>query len=179
MIKTITLLAILIALPVSRASDESSAPAAPQPTIVTSEKLSVDYLQNIGTFSGNVLVIDPRITVRADQMVVWFERATNTMTGSRSGELAGRQLSRILAKGGVVITLNDRKAKADEAEYTAHDGRVVLSGQPELNTPDGRVSGETIVFWRDTKKIEVESRTRLLFYPDEPRIAPTESNSTP
>jgi lipopolysaccharide export system protein LptA len=46
-----------------------------EPTIVTSERLNVDYLRNLGTFSGNVLVIDPRITLRADQMVVYFDES--------------------------------------------------------------------------------------------------------
>lgn len=166
----LVLCGLLLVVPARASTNEPHAAAAPQPTIVTSEKLSVDYLNNIGTFTGNVLVIDPRITVRADQMIVWFERATNAVPEtSRGGELGGRQLRRILARGGVVITVDDRKAKAEEAEYTAQDGRVVLTGHPELDAPDGKVSGETIVFWRDSKKIEVESRTRLLFYPEDSR----------
>lgn len=167
----------VLATAIASTNEPAASPTA-QPTIVTSERLTVDYLQNIGTFTGNVLVIDPRITVRADQMIVWFDRATNSTPSLSSSDLSGRQLSRILARGGVVITLNDRKARAEVAEYTAHDGRVVLSGQPELDSPDGRVSGETIVFWRDSKKIEVESRTRLLFYPDEPPSPPS-TNVTP
>ena len=50
-----------------------------EPTIITADVLHGDYAHNLGTFEGNVLVVDPRITVRADKMVVFFG-ATNVLT---------------------------------------------------------------------------------------------------
>jgi lipopolysaccharide transport protein LptA len=157
-------------------------PAKAEPTVVTADKLTADYTHNTGTFECNVLVVDPRITVRADKMIVLFGLATNTTQ---------RSVDSITATGNVVITQQDRKSKSDQAVYTAPDGKVVLTGKPEVETPDGKVAGETITFWRDSQKMEVESSTRLVIYPEElkqketppaPETAPapkTATNSPP
>lgn len=142
--------------------------APPEPTIVTAESLQVDYQNNVGTFTGNVLVIDPRITVRADRMIVQFGAAP---LDSGTNALH-RTLQKIEAHGGVVITAEDKKAVADHAEYTAADGKVVLTGNPQVDGPDGVVSGSKITFWRDQKKMDVESATRLILFPEESKSAP-------
>jgi lipopolysaccharide transport protein LptA len=149
------------------------AAAAPkEPTVVTSERLQVDYTSNTGTFEGNVLAVDPRITVRADKMVVLFgqsDAAAGTTTGAveKVDAKMPRSLSKIFASGAVVITQEDRKATSEQAEYTAADGKVVLTGNPSLKGPDGTVTGEKITFWRDEQRMEVESKTRLILFPDE------------
>jgi lipopolysaccharide export system protein LptA len=142
---------------------QTNAPPA-EPTVVTSERLQVDYARNVGTFTGNVLAVDPRITVRADQMVVFFGGGTNTV----------RSLDKIVADGGVVISQGDRKATSEHAEYTAADGKVVLTGGPSVKAPDGVVTGERITFWREQEKMEVQSasetnRTRLVIHPEQLR----------
>ena len=142
-----------------------------EPTVVTSDRLSVAYAQNLGTFEGNVLAVDPRITVRADKMTVWFGNLTNVV-GSVTNFT--RTAQRIVAEGSVVITTPDDKvANSDHAVYTADDGRVVLTGHPRVKSPDGNVTGKKITFWRNESKMDVESdttetnRTRLIIYPDD------------
>lgn len=133
-----------------------------EPTVITSERLQVDYVNNVGTFDGNVLAVDPFVTVRADKMVVFY----GTMSGATG---TNRTLERILATGAVVITQGERKATSEQAEYFAADGKVVLTGQPVLTSKDGRLSGAKITFWRQGEKVEVESGTRLILYPEELR----------
>lgn len=138
-----------------------------EPTVVTSERLQVDYAHNMGTFEGNVLAVDPQITVRADKMVVIFAGGTDTK----------RSIQKILADGGVIITTGDRKSSSDHAEYTSDDGKVVLTGTPQVQSPDGTVTGEKITFWRGQQKMDVESGTRLVIYPEEQKKKEEESNS--
>lgn len=168
--------------------EDADAPAAPEPTIVTSERLQVDYLHNMGTFEGNVLVVDPRITVRADKMVVFFgaahkesvtNRTATTEAPAVSTNLTAQSLQKIEAHGGVVITQADKKAESEHAVYTAADGRVVLTGNPRLDGPDGMVSGEKITFWRDDKRVDIESGTRLILFPEEPQPPLTEDVPPP
>jgi len=128
-----------------------------EPTVVTSDRLQVDYANNRGTFEGNVLAIDPRITVRADQMIVIFGSETNET----------KSIERILATGAVVVTQDDRKSTSDYAEYTAGDGKVVLTGKPFVETPQGTVTGEKITFWRGLQKMDVEAGSQLVIYPDQ------------
>jgi len=158
-------------------SAEPSATNTNEPTVVTSERLEVDYARNIGTFTGNVIAIDPRITVRADKMVVFYGNVStnaSAVSGSNTNEV--KTIQKIIADGGVVITTpENKKSNSDHAEYTADDGRVVLTGHPHVESPDGIVTGKRITFWRGQDKMDVESdvtetnRTRMLIYPEEQR----------
>jgi lipopolysaccharide transport protein LptA len=147
-----------------------------EPTIITSEQLHGDYAHNVGTFEGNVLAVDPRMTVRADKMTVFFG-GTNVVTSM--GTNTTRSISKIIAEGAVVITTPDnKKSNSDRADYTANDGQVVLTGHPRAESSDGVVTGKKITFWRDSQKMDVEAdpgatnRTRLLIYPEDQRKKP-------
>ena len=144
-----------------------------EPTVITAEQLHGDYMHNVGTFEGNVLAVDPRMTVRADKMTVFFG-GTNTVTST--GTNTTRSIQKIIAEGGVVITTPDgKKSNSDHAEYTAGNGQVVLTGHPRAESADGVVTGKQITFWRDSQRMDVvadpgaTNRTRLLIYPEEQR----------
>jgi len=154
-----------------------------EPTIITSEQLHGDYAHNVGTFEGNVLAVDPRMTVRADKMTVFFG-GTNVVT--TTGTNTTRSIQKIIAEGGVVInTPDNKKSNSDHAEYTAADGQVVLTGHPRAESADGVVTGKKITFWRDSQKMDVEAepgatnRTKLLIYPEEQRKQNNEANPKP
>jgi lipopolysaccharide transport protein LptA len=144
-----------------------------EPTIITAEQLHGDYAHNVGTFEGNVLAVDPRMTVRADKMTVFFG-GTNVVTST--GTNTTRSIQKIIAEGGVVInTPDNKKSNSDHAEYTAQDGQVVLTGHPRAESADGVVTGKKITFWRDSQRMDVvadpgeTNRTKLLIYPEEQR----------
>ena len=191
----VLLIALLTLVPIAPAQDAATNPppaatnalatgaatAAPvaaatptnEPTIVTSEHLQADYLHNVGTFEGNVLAVDPRMTVRADKMTVFFG-GTNVVTSA--GTNTTRSVQKIIADGAVVITSPDnKKSNSEHAEYTAEDGKVLLVGNPRVETPDGVVTGQKISFWRGSQKMDVvagpteTNRTRLIIYPEEQR----------
>lgn len=141
----------------------AAATSTNEPTIVTAERSQLDYLKKVWVFEGNVLVVDPRITIRADKMNVYFGGNGTNQSGS---------IQKAIADGGVVITQEEKKATSDHAEYFSVGGKVVLTGHPEVKTPDGTVTGEKITFWRGSQKMDVEastnaSPTRLIIYPDE------------
>jgi len=185
------------------AADPSPLPAPPsvtatanttEPTEITSEKLQVDYLRNLGTFEGNVLVTDPRISLRADKMVVFFTakdtnttakvktKATNDVAAviAKGTNTNNRAIEKIFADGGVVITQENKKANSEHAEYWAEEGKVVLSGNPKVQNPEGTITGKRITFWRGSQRMEVESdpaetnRTRLVIFPEATRKENTE-----
>jgi lipopolysaccharide transport protein LptA len=160
-----------------------------EPTIITADFLHGDYAHNLGTFEGNVLVVDPRMTVRADKMVVFFgstnvvatnsittTTGTTTTTSTMITTNTTRAVQKIIADGGVVMTTPDnKKTNSDHGEYTASDGKVVLTGHPRAESADGIVTGDKITFWRDSQRMDVENsqtetnRPRLLIYPEEQR----------
>jgi lipopolysaccharide export system protein LptA len=138
--------------------------ATNEPTTVEAKWSQVDYAQKIWTFVGNVRVVDPKIIMRADKMIVHFGQGGTNTTSS---------IQKIIAEGGVEIAQENKKSKSDHAEYTAADGKVVLTGNPQVQSPDGVVTGEKVTFWRGQSKMDVESSstnaapTRLIIYPDE------------
>ena len=145
-----------------------------EPTIITAEVLHGDYLHNVGTFEGNVLAVDPRMTVRADKMTVFFG-GTNVVDSAGATNTT-RSVKKIIADDAVVMTTPDNKiTHSDHAVYTADDGKVVLTGHPSAQSSDGIVTGERIIFWRESQRMDVENtqtttnRARLLIYPEEQR----------
>ena len=155
-------------------SPAASGGSTNEPTIITAEVLHGDYLHNVGTFEGNVLAVDPRMTVRADKMTVFFG-GTN-MVDRAGATNTTRSVQKIIAEDAVVMTTPDNKiTHSDRAVYTADDGKVVLTGHPSAQSSDGVVTGDRIIFWRESQRMDVENtqtttnRARLLIYPEEQR----------
>ena len=143
-----------------------------EPTVINSDRMQSDYLNNVGTFEGNVVVIDPRLTLRADQMTVFFGGTNNIVNGTTNQV---RAIQHIVATGAVEIHLDQKKATCDQADYTTSDDKAILTGTPKVETPEGVVTGKKITIWHGKEKMDVESdvtdtnRTRLLIYPEEQR----------
>ena len=143
-----------------------------EPTVINSDRMQSDYLHNVGTFEGNVVVIDPHLTLRADKMTVFFG-GTNNIVNDVTNQV--RAIQRIVSTGGVEIHIDQKKATCDNADYIASDDKAILTGNPKVETPDGVVTGKKITLWHGKERMDVESdltdtnRTRLLIYPEEQR----------
>ena len=143
-----------------------------EPTVINSDRMQSDYLNNVGTFEGNVVVIDPHLTLRADKMTVFFGGTNNIVNGTTNQV---RAIQHIVATGAVEIHLDQKKATCDQADYTRSDDKAILTGAPKVETPEGVVTGKKITIWHGQEKMDVESdvtdtnRTRLLIYPEEQR----------
>jgi LPS export ABC transporter protein LptC len=78
----------------------------------------------------------------------------------------GRQLDHALALGGVTVRQGDRRGTADQAEYTASDGRFVLSGgQPTIiDASSDTTTGHSLTFFvaNDTILIDSQEGSRTL-----------------
>ena len=78
----------------------------------------------------------------------------------------GRQLSRVLAQGDVVVRQGDRRGSAQQGEYTAADGKFVLSGgQPTVSdSSSNTATGRSLTFFvaNDTILIDSQEGSRTL-----------------
>jgi lipopolysaccharide export system protein LptA len=72
----------------------------------------------------------------------------------------GRQLDRALALGGVVVMQGDRRGTAEQAEYTAADGKFVLSGgKPTItDASSDTTTGHSLTFFVANDTILIDSR---------------------
>ncbi len=78
----------------------------------------------------------------------------------------GRQLERALAQGNVIVRQGDRRATAEQALYTAADGKFVLSGgQPTIaDASSDTTTGHSLTFFvaSDTILIDSQEGSRTL-----------------
>src|SRR5580693_4511947 len=87
-------------------------------------------------------------------------------TASAGSPSEGRQLDHALALGGVTVRQGDRRGTADQAEYTASDGKFVLSGgQPTIvDASSDTTTGHSLTFFvaNDTILIDSQDGSRTL-----------------
>ena len=143
-----------------------------EPTVINSDRMQSDYVNNVGTFEGNVVVIDSRLNLRADKMTVFFG-GTNNIVNDVTNQV--RSIQRITSTGAVEIHIDQKKATCESADYIASDDKAILTGSPKVETPDGVVTGKKITLWHGKERMDVESdetdtnRTRLIIFPEDQR----------
>ena len=143
-----------------------------EPTVINSDRMQSDYVNNVGTFEGNVVVIDSRLNLRADKMTVFFG-GTNNIVNDVTNQV--RSIQRITSTGAVEIHIDQKKATCESADYIASDDKAILTGSPKVETPDGIVTGKKITLWHGKERMDVESdetdtnRTRLIIFPEDQR----------
>jgi lipopolysaccharide transport protein LptA len=107
-----------------------SKPEGPITTEIYAEEAFFDSSKNIGVFTGNVKVIDPRFNMQSEKLTVYLHR----------GEDQG--LDKAVAEGNVGI-VRDRPnpeggpperaiGRADHVVYTTSDGNAELTGNPKV-----------------------------------------------
>jgi lipopolysaccharide transport protein LptA len=107
-----------------------SKPEGPITTEIYAEEAYFDSSKNIGVFTGNVKVIDPRFNMQSDKLTVYLHR----------GEEQG--LDKAIAEGNVGI-VRDRPnpeggpperavGRAEHVVYTTSDGNAELTGMPKV-----------------------------------------------
>jgi len=93
-------------------------------------------------------------------------RTLDVFLGAPPAGSGGRQLNRVLAQGSVVVRQGDRRATGEQAEYTAQDGKFVLSGgQPTIvNAASDTTTGHSLTFFvaSDTILIDSQEGSRTL-----------------
>ena len=104
----------------------------PITTEVYSDEAFFDSAKYIGTFTGRVIVKDPRFNIQADKLTVYLNK----------GETRG--LEKAVAEGNVGVIREQpgenggppsrAVGRADIAIYTAADGNVELRGTPRLQS---------------------------------------------
>ena len=151
----ITLCLLLILSPVSNCITAKEAGNLDEvPTIITSEgPLNVDFEKNIAVFHDNVVIKDPKGEVFADLMKVFFDGDS-------------KEISHIEATGNVIIKVDNKVAKSDQALYKVNDGLLELTGNPRIMEDKNVYTADKITIFRKDGKTEMklEPRAKLLLY---------------
>jgi lipopolysaccharide export system protein LptA len=126
-------------------------------------KLTYWDKENRAHLDDNVLLQSADERLRGDKVDIFFTRAAN---GDSNVPAGTQQITRAVANGGVVVQQGDRRATADRGEYSAADGKFVMSGgNPTIfDASSGTTTGRQLTFFLadDTIIVESENGSRTL-----------------
>ena len=92
--------------------------------------------------------------------------AQGASSAAKASPAGSRQLDHALALGGVTVRQGDRRGSAEQAEYTAADGKFVLSGGNPIITDasSDTTTGHSLTFFvaNDTILIDSQEGSRTL-----------------
>jgi len=140
---------------------------------VSSGTLTYNDATSLAHLEKNVVVQSPDQKIRAPIMDLYFTRGANNSTkGSTSSTAAtpsapgAQQISRAIGTGGVIVDQAGRRATAERGEYTAFDGKFVMTGgDPTLyDSTEGTTKGRQLTFYLadDTIIVDSENGSRTL-----------------
>jgi lipopolysaccharide export system protein LptA len=138
-----------------------------------SAKLTYWDQENRARLEQNVVVQSPDEKITSAMLDLYFTRTnaagnsglttTSSSNPSSSGGSAGlpgaQQISRAVATGGVTVLQGERRATAEHGEYTAADGKFVMSGgTPTIfDASEGTTTGHQLTFFLADATIIVDS----------------------
>jgi len=107
--------------------------------------------------------LDGGVTAESDQGNLLSRTLDLYLSPSPQGEKGSRQLTRAVALGGVVVEQGGRRGTAQRGDYTAAEGKFVLSGgQPTLtDASHDTTTGRELTFFVSSDTILVSSETGL------------------
>jgi lipopolysaccharide export system protein LptA len=105
------------------------------PIEITAEQLTVRQNENLAIFSGDVDAIQGEISLKADELRVFYVEGEDQAAAAGGG---GQNIRRIEADGNVLLTAPEQSAAGQSGVYDVGTGSVVLIGNVIL-TRDANV----------------------------------------
>lgn len=142
-----------------------------EPIAVRSDKLEFSYRERLLTYTGQVVVTQGDLTLKADVLKV-----TITEDAQR------QQLEQIVALGGVEITQGSRAASGGKAVFDQRHRTIELSDNAVLTEGPNKISGDRVIVYLDEERSVVEGgdkRVQALLFPGENLEALGQSKEAP
>jgi len=151
------------------AANENSAAAKPVSPAKASTlwhaqsgKLKYWDAENRAHLSQNVVVQAPEQKMTAQDLDLYFTRVNGATLGAgqaNPSSQGAQQISRAVGTGRVTVQQGDRRATAERGEYTATDGKFVMTGgTPTLfDATEGTTTGHQLTFFLADATIIVDS----------------------
>lgn len=117
-----------------------------KPVQIEAATLEVRDKDRMATFSGNVHVVQGDTTMRCKVLVVHYDNKTpGGMKSATPGPGGQQQISRLEAKGGVVVTQADQTATGDTGNFDMRTNTITLLGNVVVSQGGNVVRGERLV----------------------------------
>ena len=132
-----------------------------------SAKMTYWDQENRARLDRDVVVQSPDDKINCALLDLYFTQAPNSGATAAAGAIAGstgmtvgaKQISRAVASGGVTVQQGDRRATSEHGEYTAADGKFVMTGgNPTIfDATEGTTTGRQLTFFLADATIIVDS----------------------
>lgn len=136
--------ALLVALAVLGATpalaQKAAAPAPADKITITGDNFVVDDARKEAVFTGNVVVVQPDLSIKADRVVSLY------------GAAGPSSITSFEAAGHVVLTTPDQVATGDLAVFDPKTRMLTLTGNVVVTNPSGQVQSKKLVVNLKTKK---------------------------
>jgi LPS export ABC transporter protein LptC len=143
---------------------------------LSSKTLNYQDVEDRAHLEGNVIVQSEEQRTRSALLDIYFTRAPVAAGNEKGAAVSSQkvasltpgaqQISRAVGTGGVIVEEQGRKATAERGEYTAADGKFVMSGgNPTLyDRTEGTTKGRQLTFFLadDTIIVDSENGSRIL-----------------
>ena len=129
--------------------------AAAPPLNIIADSASWSFSERTARFEGNVVATRADVTLQCALLTVDFQRPD--------------RIEHARASGGVQVTQGERTASSQQAELTAEDGMLVMTGEPFITDAGNKLTGERITLWLDQERVECQACTLVV---DGAAIAP-------
>jgi len=117
-----------------------------KPVQIEAASLEVRDKQKIATFTGNVQVVQGDTTMRCKVLVVHYDGdAQSGMKSASPGPGGSQQITRLVAKGGVIVTQADQTATGDSGLFDMKSNTITLTGNVVVSQGKNVVRGERLV----------------------------------
>jgi len=150
----------------------STGPKKPRLWHVTAGTLTYRDAESRAHLEKNVVAQSAEQTMRGAAVDLYFTRAEKPDSNGAPGSAAtkptagAQQISRAVGTGGVIVEQGTRKATAERGEYSAMDGKFVMSGgNPTIfDATEGTTTGHQLTFFLadDTIIVDSENGSRTL-----------------
>lgn len=138
------------------------------PLRIQSQQLVADMNANTAEFSDQVRMVSDTYTITADILTIYFKPQAEGQSRMQSA-VTGKDISRMVARGDVIIRTDTMTASSDVAEYEPDAGLVTLSSEAAAspNPAAAKASGGVpAVAGRSTAPAEsIPGRVRVVVLP--------------
>jgi len=151
---------LLLAAPSSTAAVPAALPppAATDKARVRAEHLDVDLNTSAAEFSGHVHMVEKGSVITSDTMTVYTTQKEGA-TAPAAGALSDAVITKMIARGQVVIQTESSTARADEAVYEPSSGLLTLSGRDTILAGESAtVRGHHMVISRKEGHLTAEGK---------------------
>jgi LPS export ABC transporter protein LptC len=132
---------------------------------VTAATLTYRDAESRAHLEKNVVAQSAEQTMRAAAVDLYFTRSEKPNSNGAPGSVpansaaGAQQISKAVGTGGVIVEQGTRKATADRGEYSAADGKFVMSGgSPAIfDATEGTTTGHQLTFFLADDTIIVDS----------------------